>query len=148
MSSAWDIICLQYLRITGNVPKGNVVLPFGGMNAHRIGTKAMGSRLALLEVFSPSWTLGICFESSLVEKEWLISSWGDDECCTPLWGLSPSGDESMHSWSVEEACRAFWVTKAFLCFLLVEVACLGISWGRWDAWGCLHEKEWFTCTLL
>ena len=57
----------------------------------------MGSRLALLEGFSPSWTLGICFESSLVETEWLICSWGDDESFTPLRGLSPSQDDSMHS---------------------------------------------------
>lgn len=57
----------------------------------------------------------------------MISFWGDDERLTPLSVLSPSGDDSMLSWSTGEVFRVPWVLEAFLCLLLVEVVCLGIS---------------------
>lgn len=57
----------------------------------------------------------------------MISFWGDDERLTPLSVLSPSGDDSMPSWSTGEVFRVPWVLEAFLCLLLVEVVCLGIS---------------------
>lgn len=94
-----------------------MALPFGtcgNMNPHRIGTKAVGSRLALMEDFSPSWLIGTCFEPSLVETGWLISSWRGDESLKHLWGLSPSGEDLIPSCSSVVVCRAHLVLEASL----------------------------------
>ena len=83
----------------------------------------------LMEVmcFSLSLAVETCFEHYLVKTGWLISSWGDDKNLTPLWGLSPSGDNSMPSCSAGEVYRAIWVLEALLSLLLLEVAFQRIS---------------------
>ena len=100
------------------------------MNPARKIANAVGAHFCINGSYvflSLSLAVETCFEHYLVKTGWLISSWGDDKNLTPLWGLSPSGDNSMPSCSAGEVYRAIWVLEALLSLLLLKVAFQRIS---------------------